>query len=64
MKRILVPLALGAALDALLTDPDRAAKFGERGREIVIARWAWRGAIDRLEASLEKVVRGSSRAVG
>lgn len=58
------PLALGAALDALLTDPDRAAKFGERGREIVIARWAWRGAIDRLEASLERVVRGSSRTVG
>ena len=49
------PRMLGDALDGLLSNPQRLAKMGRQGRELVLREWSWSTAIDRLEGQLMDV---------
>src|SRR5262249_44951327 len=35
------PIAIAAALDTILADPDAARAMGERGRSLVMRRYTW-----------------------
>lgn len=39
----------GDALYSLLTNPDLAREFGQKGRKQVMEKWTWRAAVNRLE---------------
>lgn len=42
-----------AALCRLLADPQPAAEYGRRGRDLVLRRWSWDEAARRVEAELQ-----------
>src|SRR5690606_7592592 len=42
-----------AALSRLLADPQLAAEYGRRGRDLVLRRWSWDEAARRVEAELQ-----------
>jgi glycosyltransferase involved in cell wall biosynthesis len=48
---------LGMAIRSVLRDPPRAKELGERGRELVLERYAWSTAYDRYEALLQEAAR-------
>jgi len=43
------PVALAAAIRAVLTEPARAKELAERGRALVRSRFSHTGSVDRLE---------------
>jgi glycosyltransferase involved in cell wall biosynthesis len=46
---------LGKGIEALLGDPERAAKMGERGRAYVLENYEWPHVLDLIEADLESL---------
>lgn len=51
------PAAFGAAVDALVGDPARCRALGRAARDIVVRKWTWTAALDRLEAALRAQVK-------
>ena len=51
------PGALAAALGALLSDPERSARLGGRGRELVTHELTWDKAAERYLQTLSEAVR-------
>ncbi len=57
--------ALAAAIGRLLADPELARRMGERGREMVLARFSWeRHGREMMEVYEEAVRRGAFTAEG
>jgi len=56
------PVALAAALEELLDDPERARAMGVRGRERVAAFYRWELVAERLEAVLRSTGPGRRAA--
>jgi len=50
------PVAFGQAILSLLTDPERARKMGERGRQCAVSEWTWMRSVDRLEKIFSRTV--------
>lgn len=48
--------ALGDAIAALLADPDRCARIGREGRELVEARFGWGAAAAGFEAAYDRAL--------
>lgn len=48
---------LGMAIRSILRDPPRAKELGERGRQLVVERYAWSVAIRRFEVLLQEATR-------
>jgi glycosyltransferase involved in cell wall biosynthesis len=46
------PHALKAALSDLLSDPDKCARFGQRGREHILQRFTWEESGNRMAAAI------------
>jgi len=46
------PAAIGSAILRLLEEPALAQMLGERARELVMQRWSWQAAIQRLDKLL------------
>jgi glycogen synthase len=56
------PAELAAAVDALLSDPEYAARLGERGRRHVERRFTWAAAVDATMAVYTEAVTPAARA--
>jgi glycosyltransferase involved in cell wall biosynthesis len=50
------PEVMAGVLHLLLSDPDKAAAIGQRGRQAVETHFNWDNSIDRLEKVLQEVV--------
>lgn len=46
------PVGLGEAVTRLLDNPTLARELGRQGRQLVLEKWTWEAAVDRLEAFL------------
>lgn len=56
------PEEIAVALDQVLGDPTYAREMGQRGRELVLERWTWDAAIDRLENALLGLTKRATAA--
>lgn len=50
------PRAMARAIDCLRSNPDYARQLGENGRRLVLEKWTWSAAIDRLEARFAEAI--------
>lgn len=55
------PRAFAQAILALLADPARAARYGRNGRDVVLQKWTWDRAVERLETNLLDAVQGREK---
>lgn len=53
---------LAASILELVRDPEKRARFGERGREKVMARYTWDRVTDAWEAAFRRATAGSRRS--
>jgi starch synthase len=52
------PAALAAALNALVRDPARAARYGQAGRDRAVAEFSWQTVAAETAALYAELVRG------
>jgi glycosyltransferase involved in cell wall biosynthesis len=50
------PRAMARAIERLRDNPDYARQLGENGRRLVMEKWTWSAAIDRLEARFAEAI--------
>jgi glycosyltransferase involved in cell wall biosynthesis len=50
------PAAIGAAIEQVLADPERAAAMGRRGAQIALDRYSWRAVAQRMIACYDDVL--------
>ncbi|MDA8302757.1 MAG: glycosyltransferase [Actinomycetota bacterium] len=56
--------SLGQALGKLASDPGLASELGRAGRRYVLENYTWANVLDRMEASLQALVRSRGAEVG
>ena len=52
------PAELGKTIAALLAEPERLAKMGQRGLEAVRARYTWGAIAEQMESIYQEIVHG------
>jgi glycosyltransferase involved in cell wall biosynthesis len=56
------PDALADAIARIRSDESYARRLGRNGRQLVLERWSWEAAINRLEARMVEAVQGHREA--